>query len=273
MKSVRAAVLACLLTVASGVVAHPASAAPERTLSVSRTTGLSLGSVVRVEASGIPPGARVRVNQCDTFTGLPDSGDCPDIATRTADSRGRLSTRVKLGDPVLKDREFGDDAPLYCRSDLCRIFLAWSVAPPDEGVPLQVLASPALEFTGSPATIAVSPWFDLPALKWVAVTGTAYGAEGHTIKVLEQSCFDMVQGSGCYGQLPVKWGKVKADGTYKVKYPAQRHLGDGTDCAEPFILGSCVLSVIVLDALGRHDDTFGVRSLGDPQGSLTFATG
>ena len=43
MKSVRAAVLACLLTVASGVVAHPASAAPERTLSVSRTTGLSLG--------------------------------------------------------------------------------------------------------------------------------------------------------------------------------------------------------------------------------------
>ena len=267
MKSVRIAVLACVLSVASAGVSPPASAAPP-TISV---TGLARGSVVTVRATGITPGAAVRVNQCDSFTGLPDSGDCADLTVRTADAAGRLLTTVKLRDPVFKDVEFGDDRPVYCRADRCRIFLAWYAGTPAEDNPPQVVASPVLEFTGSPATIAARPSSGLPSLKWVAVTGTAYGAEGHTIKVLEQGCFDIIQATGCYGQLPIKWGKVRADGTYQVKYPAQRHLADGTDCADPEILGRCVVSVIVLDTLGRHDDTFGVRDRGDPQAVLAFA--
>ena len=268
MKSVRLAVLACVLAAGTGVVVSPASDAATPRITVSPTTGLSRGSVVTVRGAGITPGATVRVIQCDSFSGTADAGDCPDRATRTADTSGSVVARVKLGDPVFTEHEFGDPTPVYCRADHCRLFLVWSSG---EGVPPTVLTSPALEFTGSPATIAVRPSSALPSLKWVAVTGSAAGAEGHTIKVLEQGCFDLIQATGCYGQLPVKWGKVRADGTYRVKYPVQRHLADGTDCADPDILGSCVVSVIVLDILGRHDDTFGVRDRGDPQALLSFA--
>jgi hypothetical protein len=267
MKSVRVAVLACLLAAGPGVVVLPADAAPQPTISVSRTTGLSRGSVVTVRGAGISPRAAVRVIQCDSFSGTVDSGDCPDVTTKVADSSGRVSARVKLGDPVWKEHEFGDPSPVYCRSDECRLFLVWG-----PGTSPSVLASAALEFPGSPATIAVRPSSALPDLKWVAVTGTALGAEGHTIKVLEQGCFDIIQATGCYGQLPLKWGKVRADGTYRVKYPARRHLAEGTDCAATSeILGGCVVSVIVLDSLGRHDDTFGVRDRGEPYALLSFS--
>lgn len=246
-------------------------------VSVSPSSGLARGSLVTVKARGLTPSTPVRVVECDRHNDDPET-DCPggrapttstSSWTTTSSRTGRVSLKVKLADPVFRAQEFGDAAPVYCRADLCRLFLIWE----DGAGARQVLGSDPLTFVGSPATVRVNPSVNLPALKWVAVTGTARGAEGRTIKVLEQGCFDIVQARGCYGQLPVKWGKVKPDGTFRVKYPAQRHLGDeaATDCADPDMLGQCVLSVIVLDTLGRHDDSFGVRDYGDPAASLSFA--
>jgi hypothetical protein len=273
------AILVAVATTLAGLTTGgPAQAAPPpATVAVFPSSGLVRGSHVTIKASGVTPSTLVRVVQCDGYDDDPET-DCPGGRapttstgswTTTSSPTGRVSLRVKLADPVFRAQEFGDAKPVYCRADLCRLFLVWD----DAEATRHVLASGRLTFAGSPATIGVTPSSDLAALKWVAVAGTAPGAEGHTIKVLEQACFTLVQGRGCYGQLPVKWGTVRADGTFRVKYPAQRHLGDeaATDCTDPDMLGACVLSVLVLDTLGRHDDSFGVRDYGDPAAPLSFA--
>jgi hypothetical protein len=271
--------LVALVTALAGIMTggQAQAAPPPPTVAVSPSSGLVRGSLVTIKASGVSPSTLVRVVECDRYNDDPET-DCPGGRapstspgswSTTSSPAGRVSLKVKLADPVFRAREFGDAAPVYCRADLCRLFLVWE----DPAGARQVLGSDPLTFVGSPATVHMNPSSNLAALKWVAVTGTARGAEGRTIKVLEQGCFDMIQGRGCYGQLPVKWGKVRTDGSFKVKYPAQRHLGDdpATDCADPGMLGQCVLSVIVLDTLGRHDDSFGVRDYGDPAASLSFA--
>jgi len=274
-----ALLLVAAVTALTGVTpgGRAQAAPPPPSVSVSPDSGLSRGSVVTIKARGLRPSTPVRIVECDHHDDNPDTdcpgGRAPSTApgswTTTSSRTGTVKLTVKLADPVFRSREFGDAAPVYCRADRCRLFLIWD----DATGTRRVLGSDPLRFVGSPATVQVKPSTDLPALKWVAVTGTAPGAEGRTIKVLEQGCFDLVQGRGCYGQLPVRWGKVRADGTFRVKYPAVRHLGDdpATDCADTDMLGRCVISVIVLDALGRHDDTFGVRDYGEPAASLSFA--
>jgi hypothetical protein len=135
----------------------------------------------------------------------------------------------------------------------------------------QVLASDALEFTGSPATIAALPATNLHKKQRVRVTGTAYGAEGQAVRIVEEACFSIVQGSGCYGALPPVSTTVRADGSYTADYRARRFLSDGTDCTAD-ILGFCELNVVVLDANGSPDDSFGVSRRGQPAAALTFRT-
>jgi hypothetical protein len=208
----------------------------------------------------------VRVIECDIFVGDPES-DCPDLTTTTADSAGNVSVDVTLGDPVYRSQPFGDSIPVYCRADICRIFLVWN----DQNGDQQVLASDTLKFTGSPATIAAHPATNLRKRQRVHVTGTAYGAKGHTVRILEEACYWIIQGSGCYGALPAVSATVRRNGTYAVRYRVRRFLADGTDCTGD-ILGFCELNVVVLDANGNPDNSFGVSSIGQPAAVLTFRT-
>ena len=257
------AAVAALLSVSMLAVSTPARADP--TVSVVPSTGLARGDVVRVSASGLEPLAAVRVIQCDVFLDNPDE-ECFDNTTTTADPTGGVSLDVTLGDPVFHAQEFGDPKPVYCKSDTCHIFLVWFDA---NGVQ-QVASSDALEFTGSPATISASPSTDLRKTQRVAVQGTAIGAEGRRVQIVEEACFGIVQGSGCYGALPAVTTTVRADGTFSTHYRVKRFLSDGTDCTGD-ILGFCELSVIVPDAAGNPDDTFGISRIGQPAVALSFS--
>jgi hypothetical protein len=270
MKFVHALMACTALLIGAVSAAGPASAAPTvaaSSVTVVPSTGLAGGDTVGVTASGLTPSAAVRVIECDIFVGDPDY-DCPDRTTTTADSAGNVSVDITLVDPVYRAEPFGDPTPVYCRADICRMFLVWN----DGAGVQQVLASDTLEFTGSPATIAASPATNLRKKQRVLVAGTAYGAEGHTVRILEEACFSIVQGSGCYGALPTASTTVRPDGTFDVYYRARRFLADGTDCTGD-ILGFCELNAVVLDTNGNPDDSFGVSRRGQPAAPLTFRTG
>ncbi|ONI78264.1 hypothetical protein BWI15_01945 [Kribbella sp. ALI-6-A] len=235
-------------------------------LQVSRTTGLAGGDEVRVSGRGFAPGSEVRIVQCDVFVDWID-GDCPDRTVTTAGSTGRIATRVALGDPVFRRMEFGEPTTVYCRADVCRLF---AVGDAPDGTRL-VLDSGALRFRGSPATIAATPSTDLAAEQWVTVHGTAYGAEGRQVRIVQHACFEIIQETGCYGERPTVTTWVRADGSYATPYRVNRWLADGTDCVEPGFLGSCVLSVTVLDRDGEPDDSFGYSANGDMMTPIAFA--
>jgi hypothetical protein len=264
MRIVRVIMLCAALLTTSAVTAESAAADP--TIQVLPSTGLAAGDTISVTSTGVTPSAAVRVIQCDVFVSSPDS-DCYDRATTTADSVGDVLINVTVADPVYRAQAFGDPTPVYCRADACRIFLVWDDA---SGVQ-QVLASDALEFTGSPATIGANPGTDLHKRQRVLVNGTVYGAEGNTVRILEEACFAIVQGSGCYGEMPAVTTTVRSDGTYVAHYRVQRFLADGTDCAGD-ILGACELTAVVLDASGNPDDTFGLWRIGQPAAWLSFRT-
>ena len=136
----------------------------------------------------------------------------------------------------------------------------------------QVIASQRLIFAGSPATIAAKPATNLPKRKWVLVTGTAFGASGHAVLIREEACYRVSQGSGCYGARRAVWTVVRPSGFYAAYYPVRRFLADGTDCADPNILGLCELNAAVLDSNGIPDDSFGVSRIGAPAALLSFRT-
>jgi hypothetical protein len=257
-------VVGCMVLLAGiAIGAAPASAQPD--VSVAPASGLAGGDTVSVTASGLTPSAAVDVIQCDIFVGDPEQ-DCFVSTTTAADASGGVSVDVVLADPVYRSEPFGDPRPVYCRADACRIFLVWT----DSDGNQQVLSSDPLEFTGSPATIAVTPHTKLNKHRSVSVTGTADGAQGRTVRILEEACFSIVQGSGCYGQLPAVTTTVRANGSFATRYTARRFLADGTDCADPDILGFCEISVVVLDANGNPDDSFGLSRIGQPAAPLSF---
>jgi hypothetical protein len=264
MRIVRVIMMCTALLATSAVTAG--SAAGDPAIQVVPATGLAAGDTVSVAATGVTPLAAVRAIQCDVFTGSPDT-DCYDRATTAADSVGGVMVNVTLADPVYRAHEFGDPTPVYCRADACRIFLVWD----DESGVQQVLTSDALEFTGSPATIGATPGTDLHKRQRVLASGTVYGAEGRTARILEEACFAIVQGSGCYGEMPAVTTTVSSDGSYSAHYRVRRFLADGTDCAGD-ILGACELTVVVLDANENPDDSFGVSRIGQPAAWLTFRT-
>lgn len=257
-------------TLVLGLVTAPAVAAATPSspaIHVSRTTGLKGGDQVRLTARGFAPGSEVRVIQCKWFNDSPDN-DCTNNLDVTAGATGKISTRVTLLDPVLVNHEAGEPTPVYCRADICHLF---AVGYDTAGNRL-VLDSGTLWFKGSPATITVTPANDLAASQWVKVRGTAFGAEGHQVRIVEQGCFEIVQETGCYGALNVVTTRVRSDGTYSAPYLARRLLSPDseTDCAAPYILGNCVISVTVLDRAGQPDNSFTYVHNGDMKVALTF---
>jgi hypothetical protein len=273
MRSARS-ILVSLSLVALVVVAAPASGAPAPWVSVHPSSGLRGGDVVHVDAGGFAPGQSLDLIQCDTLPASPAEG-CPVAKTVTADSHGRVHTRLQLTDPLIHAQEVGRGYPVYCRTDGCHVFVSFVEGNGER----QGAESRALTFTGSPATIAVSPSTNLRARQWVTVTGTAYGAEGHRVGVREHVCFNIVQDVGCYGDLAYTWTHVKSNGTFKVSYLARRYVPNGSeppvDCAgDPFErLGDCMMGAVILDRAGQPDDSFGfAETFGDPKAPLTFAT-
>lgn len=274
MKSIRLLVACTALLIGAVTAAGPASAARTVTadpVTVVPSTGLAGGDTVAVSAAAITPSAAVQVIQCSKsfFDEENDGYTCFPVTTTTADPAGNVSVDITLADPVYVGAPAGDDVPLYCRADTCRIFLVWN----DSSGRQQVIASQRLIFKGSPATIAAKPATNLRAKQFVLVTGTVYGARGHTVLIREEACYAIVQGSGCYGARPAVWTVVRPSGFYAAYYPVRRLLADGTDCTDPNILGLCELNVTVLDNRGNPDDSFGVSRIGDPAALLSFRTG
>ena len=261
-----AAVFALIIGAAMVIAAPSADAAPG--ITVSRTHGLHGGDVVQVKGRGLPAATSIAVVQCNSISDNPaDTPGCYPTTTVTASASGKVSVPVTLADPVYFQEEFGDPVPVYCRADVCHLFLVWTDAAGEQ----QVLASPVLQFVGAPARIHATPSTGLNNTQLVLVNGSAYGAAGQTVQILEEACFAIIQASGCYGQLPVVTTTVHADGTFSTHYVVQRFLSDGTDCADPDILGACELNVIVLNSAGQPDDSFGVSRIGDPAAFLTFS--
>ncbi|WP_112246203.1 neocarzinostatin apoprotein domain-containing protein [Kribbella monticola] len=251
-------------TLLLGVIAAPANASTP-SIRVSRTTGLEGGDRVWLTARGFAAGSEVRVVQCNYFADTPEN-DCTNNLVVTAGATGRISTPVTLLDPVFLSHEAGDPTPVYCRADICHLFAVGNDASGNR----LILDSGVLTFKGSPATITATPSTDLRASQWVRVRGTAHGAEGRRVRIVEQSCFQIVQASGCYGAGTPVTTQVHSDGTYSAWYRAKRFLADGTDCADPGILGSCVLSVSVLTSAGEVDNSFGYAPIGDMKAYLSF---
>lgn len=89
---------------------------------------------------------------------------------------------------------------------------------------------------------------------------------------MEEACYSIVQGSGCYGQYPSVSTIVGRNGS-SVLYRVRRFLPDGTGCASPDILGFCELRVVVIGRNGLPDDSFGVPLRGQPALPLSFSAG
>ncbi len=273
MRIIRALTASAVVILGMAAVAAPAAAAPVRhdarastssVVTVTPRTALAGGDTVKVTATGITPSASVHVIQCDTYVGDSER-DCAPTLTTTASSTGHVRVSLTLQDPVFRSQPFGDSIPVYCRADHCRVFLAWT----DQAGEPQDSSSGTLKFKGAPATIVVSTATNLHGRQLVGVRGTAFGARGHKIKVLEEACYAIIQGSGCYGQLPAVASVVRDNGRYFVHYRVTQFLADGTDCNDPGILGSCELSVIVLTK-GQPDNSYGLSSIGQPAAQITF---
>lgn len=241
---------------------------------VSPHRGLQNGDRVAVWATGLPKATPVRVQQCNVFDdSIPASWGCPDLAVVTTSRFGTLFTTVVLRDPLMyNDGGPGAGRAVYCRADTCRIGL---LTLPNENDEDQVLAQSApLIFRGSPATVTAQPSTDLADYQWVHVTGTAYGAEGRLVRVVEHSCYEIIQGTGCYAEAAAVWTRVGSRGGYSVWYLARRILmSDDTpvDCngTDDFLL-RCVISAAVYRRDGTPDNSFGMESYGEPMVDISF---
>ncbi len=271
---------AALAATATAAGLEPAAAAPappaanaaallavEPTASAHPSRGLDSHTYVIVKGSGLPPGTPIRVVQCDQPSYEVD-GDvlgCPVLRTSSTDGTGTFNDSVNPFPLVYRSLEYGDPVPVYCRADICRYYLEWT----DAAGELHSVPSGLLHFVGAPATVALSQSTGLADGQQVIVTGSAKGSLGRYVTIVQARCYQLVQGSGCSGQLPLVSVPLRDDDTFRVKVPVYRHLADLTDCRDEFF--PCRLIAVVLDTDGRPDDTFGVSSLGDPGVVVTFA--
>jgi hypothetical protein len=228
--------------------------------------GLAAGSQVTVGGTGLAADTQVALIECDVPTSVSDEGTtgCSPIETLTTTAHGTLSVQLNTSDPVYRNEPYGDPVPVYCRADVCRYFLEWTDADGFHSV-----ATPRMYFAGSPATIAVAPATGLVDESSVLVSGSAHGSAGRYVTIVEESCFAIIQGSGCEGAIPLATVKLSAAGTFRTRVRVYRYLGDGEDCVGSFY--GCELSVTVLGTDGEPDDTFGVSRLGQPAASVEFA--
>jgi hypothetical protein len=256
--------LALAPAVASAAPASPAVVSAP-TVTVTPHDNLRGGDPVVVKVSGLPASTAVRLVQCPFFDPFGDPLEQPycygNTSSFTTDANGALTTTVDVIDPVFVNEPFGDPMPVYCRADQCRMFVAWTDA---SGTP-QAVGSQKLKFTGLPATIAATPTDLLADGQRVVVTGTAFGAQGRKVVIVEEACYNMVQGAGCYGTRVLATGRVGPRGGWWIPVNVHRYLADGTDCSDPdAITGVCQLTARILKSDGTPDDSFGVARLGRP---------
>ncbi|MDI1463386.1 hypothetical protein QEZ54_20610 [Catellatospora sp. KI3] len=267
MKSVSLLSVLTLVAVGSLVASSPAAAVDGPPAArVQPRFGLSAASTVTVSASGLPAQIEVAVVECDVETY--DTGDgpvgCPAVATVTTSAAGRASVQLNPRNLVYRSHEYGDPSPVYCRADICRYFFEWT-----DGTGPHSVGTDVMHFTGSPATIGATPATGLADGQRVTVTGTAKGSTGRYVTIVEASCFQIIQGSGCTGSLPLATVPLRPDGTFRVTVAVYRFLGDGQDCVGAYF--GCALHVVVLDEYGTPDDSFGVGAIGQPGVHLEFA--
>lgn len=266
-------VLACLLLLGAAALATAGAsgAGAAAGVTVTPSTHLVGGNVVHLVATGVTPMADVHIVQCDIFVGDGEHDCYGGGASTTADATGRVAVDVTLADPVYRMLgDEGDARPIYCRSQVCRLFVAWNDAAGDQ----QVLQSGLLAFRGAPAVIVVTPNSHLAASQVVSVHGSAHGAKGHRVRIFEETCYAIIQGHGCTQQYPTKTVTVDSKGFYWVRYRIHRYLPDGRDCTNDDVMFPeyCQLTTVVLSH-GRPDYSFGDPTWGDPHGALYFASG
>jgi hypothetical protein len=268
----RAATAVVMVAAIGGYVASPSGAVATLPphISVSPPHHLAKGDVVAVTATHLPGDTPVDFIECDDFDNGIDPLCGPVRASVITSHSGYAYANVTLGDPIYHSfQEFGDPRVVYCRADTCRIIAAWTDS---DGNQWEAASAP-LVFAGSPATISVSATTDVADGQQIVATGTALGARGSQVSYTEEACFSIVQGSGCYGEIPLAHGFVHRGGTFKHVVTVHRVLSDGTDCADVLnLLGACEISIAILGADGLPDDTYGLASRGQPAAFLTFAT-
>ncbi|MEU8191446.1 hypothetical protein [Micromonospora carbonacea] len=260
---------AVVLAVGLVAVSPPAPAAsaqldPAPSVTARPAAGLSASSVVRVTATGLPGKTEVDIVQCDQET-YDDDGSrigCPVVHTTTTSRLGRISERVNASARVYRSRPYGDDEPVYCRADICRFLVEWVV----DGVRHSVATAP-LEFTGDPATITATPNSGLVDGQPVEVAGTAKGSPSRYVAIVQTACFDIIQGSGCYDDTPLATVPLTEDDTFT----ASVNVRYWPSCAPDDFMTTCELHVVVYDAQGQPDGSFGSGWSGPHRASLGFA--
>ncbi|MFI7436894.1 neocarzinostatin apoprotein domain-containing protein [Micromonospora haikouensis] len=258
------------VVLAAGVVAvsPPAPAASAQldaapSVTARPASGLSASSVVRVTATGLPRKTEVAIVQCDTAAY--DDGSrigCPVVHTATTSGLGRISERVNVSITVYRSRPYGDDEPVYCRADICRFFVEWVVDGDRQSV-----ATAALEFTGDPATITATPNSGLVDGQPVEVTGTAKGSPSRYVTIIQTACYDIIQGSGCFDDTPLATVPLTEDDTFTTSVNVRYW----PSCAPDDFMTTCELHVVVYDAQGQPDGSFGSGWSGPHSAYLGFA--
>jgi hypothetical protein len=254
-------VLSALLTVAGAI-----GPAAEPTVVVSPAHDLRDGQTVSLRARGLPARTPVRIIQCDV---LWYDGGCPALLAGTTTARGTISARVTVAAVVYNQREVSESYPVYCRGDHCKLFVVWG----DGGE----IGAP-LEFTGSPATVAVSPRAGLVD-RQVRVSGTADGARGRTVFVVQQMCFHKYNDHGCSNAVKLGRTTVRRDGTWGLAARVHAVLNvvpsAPYDCRAPdSFYGNCRISAQVLDTADNPDITFGdALYWGTPNVTIQFRPG
>jgi hypothetical protein len=249
---------------AAAATASVTGTAVTPTAAVHPSHGLTVGDPVTVTGAGLPPRTQVDVVECSRSSSTGDGPQgCPALTTVTVSSHGTISVHLAVQDPVYYQGEAGDPYPVYCRADQCQFFIEWT----DAGG-LESIGSQVMYFHGAPATIAAAPATGLADGEQVHVTGTATRSSGHSVVIVEQSCYDLVQGTGCNGTLTLKTLPLPADGTFSGWVAVSRYLADGEDCVDLAGYFGCELSVEVLNARGVPDDSFGVSRLGRPAATI-----
>ncbi len=253
-------------TGSAAAAATPAAAAVNPVAAVHPNHGLSPFDIVTVSGTGLPAGTAIDVIQCDVPSSEGDEGPigCAPQRTVTTTAQGKLSTPFNVLGTVYREQQLGDPDPVYCRADQCRYFLEWT-----DAAGFHSIATPKMIFAGSPATLAATPTTGLADGAAVRVTGTAHGATGRYVIVDEVSCFQIIQGNGCNGAIPLGTLKLTAGGTFAGTLDAYRYLGDGEDCSDSFY--GCQLRVTVLNSDGNTDTSFGDPADGDQSVAITFA--
>ncbi|MFL6238220.1 MAG: hypothetical protein ACJ735_01825 [Actinomycetes bacterium] len=243
----------------------PASAVAPKVI-VSPSTGLVHGESVVVRLRGLPPHTSVGLAECDTFFILFEDPVCSRVGALTTNGNGRGAAGVVLDDPVVNASPGADSHFVYCRDEQCRMWAWWT----DSAGDIQTAASAVLDFVGSTLTYSASPTDRLVNGERVKLSGTAYGAEGQTMQVVEVFCVDDVQLT-CTAVQVLGSAVVRPNGTWSRAVHVHRRIG-GEDCANPDSLAYCGVAAEVVETSGAVDLSFGAVLTGDTVSRLSFTS-